>query len=194
MLGRFRVRYETAMMGPGRALAKVGLAPNLLTGLSLLLSAISGWLYFDRNLLAGAILLVAMGVVDMLDGAVARASGQTSNFGGVLDHVVDRYAELFVVVGIVLGGFIQPIWGFFALFGMVMASYTRAKAESVGRLQLVSMGIAERQEKLLLILVGSLVSLFIVEALLVAVILVGILSHITVVQRLHYTWVQTRGT
>jgi CDP-diacylglycerol--glycerol-3-phosphate 3-phosphatidyltransferase/archaetidylinositol phosphate synthase len=182
------------MMGPGRALAKVGVTPNLLTGFGFLLSVVSGWMYFERNLPAGATLLVSMGIVDMLDGAVARASDHPSRFGSVLDHVVDRYAELFIVVGITLGGFVEPVWGFFALFGMVMASYTRARAESAGQLQSVTVGIAERQEKLLLIVAGSLASLFILEGMLVAVILVGILSHVTVIQRLHYAWVHTRGT
>jgi uncharacterized MnhB-related membrane protein len=54
-------------------------------------------------------------------------------------------------------------------------------------------GIAERQEKLLLILIGSAFTVVFSQALLVAIILVGILSHVTVVQRLHFTLVQTRG-
>jgi phosphatidylglycerophosphate synthase len=75
---------------------------------------------------------------------------------------------------------------------MVMASFTRAKAESVGGLKQCTVGIAERQEKLIILLIGSFLQPFVTGALMVAVIVVGVLSHITVVQRLHYTFKETR--
>lgn len=193
MLGKLRERYEKAMTGPGRALARLGVSANALTILSLIVSGVSGWYYLNRNAVAGALLLVVAAAVDMLDGAVARTQQRTTRFGAVLDHVLDRYAEFLVVLGIMLGGYVEPFWALFSLFGMIMASFTRAKAESVGGLASCTVGIAERQEKLLLILAGSALSVLFSQALLVAIILVGLLSHITVVQRLHYTLVQTRG-
>lgn len=193
MLGKLRERYEKALAGPGRALAKLGISPNALTVLSLAVSAVSGWYYLNHNAFAGALVLLLAGAVDMLDGAVARAQQRTTRFGAVLDHVLDRYAEFLVVLGIMLGGYVDPLWAMFSLFGMIMASFTRAKAESVGGLASCTVGIAERQEKLLLILIGSAFTVVFSQALLVAIILVGILSHVTVVQRLHFTLVQTRG-
>jgi CDP-diacylglycerol--glycerol-3-phosphate 3-phosphatidyltransferase/archaetidylinositol phosphate synthase len=83
--------------------------------------------------------------------------------------------------------------GLFALFGMLMASFTRAKAESVGGLRSCTVGVAERQEKLLILIAGSLASTYYPVSLAIAVVLVGVLSHVTVVQRLQYTWVQTGG-
>jgi CDP-diacylglycerol--glycerol-3-phosphate 3-phosphatidyltransferase/archaetidylinositol phosphate synthase len=94
------------------------------------------------------------------------------------------------VIGIVYSGYTDWILGFFALFGMLMASFTRAKAESVGGLQSCTVGIAERQEKLLLLIFSSFLVPFFSKALNYAVILVAVLSHITVIQRLHYTLVQ----
>lgn len=193
MFGKLRERYERVMMRPGKFLARLGATPNSLTVGSVFLSAISGWLYFSRDAVAGAVLLIAAAFLDMMDGAVARASGRTSRFGTVFDHVLDRYAEFFVLLGITLGGFVEPVWSFFALFGMVMASFTRAKAESVGGLESCTVGIAERQEKLILLVAGSFASVVISQALLVAVIVVGVLSHVTVIQRLHFTLVKTRG-
>jgi CDP-diacylglycerol--glycerol-3-phosphate 3-phosphatidyltransferase/archaetidylinositol phosphate synthase len=127
------------------------------------------------------------GIVDMLDGAVARATGSASRFGAVYDHVLDRYAEFVVLLGIGLGGFVEWPWIVFGLFGMVMASYARAKAESAGGLASCTVGVAERQEKIILLLVGSLLQPFIGVALTAAVVIAGLLSHVTVVQRLWYT-------
>lgn len=133
------------------------------------------------------------GFVDMLDGAVARATRSATRFGAVYDHVLDRYAEFAILVGIGLGGFVDWIWVVFALFGMIMASFVRAKAESVGGLKNCTVGVAERQEKLILLLVGSILQPFFSAALPICVLIVGLLSHITVIQRLRYTFTQTRG-
>lgn len=130
----------------------------------------------------------------MMDGAVARATGSVTRFGAVYDHVLDRYAEFAVLMGIGLGDFVDWVWIIFSLFGMVMASYVRAKAESVGGLKSCTVGIAERQEKLIVLLVGSVLQVVSSWSLLVAVVAVGVLSHVTVVQRLSYTFKQTRGS
>jgi phosphatidylglycerophosphate synthase len=129
----------------------------------------------------------------MFDGAVARATGKTTRFGAVMDHVLDRYAEYLIIMGIVLGNYVDWTLGVFALVGMILASFTRAKAESIGGLKSCTVGIAERQEKLIILIVGSLFSIYHINALSYAVVLVGILSHFTVIQRLQYTWKQTKG-
>jgi len=171
----------------GKQLGKMGATPNTITTLSLILAILAALAYATKAPLLGALGLVASGMVDMLDGAVARATGKTTKFGAVYDPVLDRYAEFAVLVGIAVGGFTDWIWTVFALFGMVMASYTRARAESSGGLSSCTVGIAERQEKILLLLIGSLLQPFLGIALSFCVILVGILSHVTVVQRLYFT-------
>lgn len=193
MFGRLRAKYERAMAPVGKALAGAGFSPNLMTALSLVAAIPSTYFYALGMPLWGALSIVLTGVFDMFDGAIARATGKTTRFGTTLDHVTDRYAEFFVLVGIVYGGYTQWLWGLFALFGMLMASFTRAKAESVGGLESCTVGIAERQEKLTILIGGSILNVLFREALNYAVILVGILSHITVVQRLHYTWTKTGG-
>jgi len=177
----------------GRRLGTLGLRPNALTTTSLLVSCLGGAAYSLKLPLLGALGLLGSGVVDMLDGAVARATGTSSRFGAVYDHVLDRYAEFAVLLGIGIGGFVSWIWVIFALFGMVMASFVRAKAESVGGLKSCTVGIAERQEKLILLLAGSILQPIFPLALPICVFTVGIVSHVTVVQRLHYTLNQTRG-
>lgn len=193
MLGRLRAKYERAMAPLGQALAGVGFSPNFMTALSLVLAIVSAYVYAAGKPLFGALLIVFTGVLDMFDGAIARAIGKTTRFGTTLDHVTDRYAEFFILFGMIWGGYAPWFWGLFALFGMLMASFTRAKAESVGGLESCTVGIAERQEKLTILIGGSVLNMFVNDALGYAVILVGILSHITVFQRLHYTWTKTGG-
>lgn len=193
MLGKLRERYQRVISPIGKVLAKIGISPNAMTFTSLLVAALSACVYALKKPIEGAVLIILTGIVDMLDGAIARSKAKVTRFGATFDHVIDRYAEFFIVLGIAYAGYAHWAYGFFTLFGMLMASFTRAKAESVGGLKSCTIGIAERQEKLLLLIVGSLLLPFFPEALKYAVILVGILSHITVVQRLHYTWVQTGG-
>ncbi len=177
----------------GRVVGRSGLTPNMITTLSLLISVGASIAYAWKLPILGAAGLVVSGFVDMLDGAVARATGSATRFGAVYDHVLDRYAEFAVLLGIGLGGLTDWVWVVFALFGMIMASFVRAKAESVGGLKSCTVGIAERQEKLLILIIGSLLAPWITFSLPAAVILTGILSHVTVIQRLHYTFVNTRG-
>jgi CDP-diacylglycerol--glycerol-3-phosphate 3-phosphatidyltransferase/archaetidylinositol phosphate synthase len=193
MLGKLRAKYEQAMQPIGRSLGRLGVTPNTITTVSLILALLAGFAYAMKMPLLGALGLVSSGIVDMLDGAMARATGKITRFGAVYDPVADRYAEFFVLVGIALGGFVEWFWVVFALFGMVMASYTRARAESSGGLKSCAVGIAERQEKIILLLVGSILQPFIGVALFFSVVIVGVLSHITVVQRLQFTWKQTSG-
>lgn len=193
MLGRLRAKYEQAVAPVGRMLADAGLSPNTMTIASLFVAIASAYVYAMDMAPWGALLIVATGVFDMFDGAIARATGKTSRFGATLDHVTDRYAECFIVCGMIYGGYTPWHWGLFTLFGMLMASFTRAKAESVGGLERCTVGIAERQEKLIILIGGSLLHGYVGDALNYAVILVGVLSHLTVAQRLHYTWTQTGG-
>ena len=192
MLGKIRAKYQAWMRPIGRRLGSLGFTPNMLTTISLVVAFGAGAAYAFGAPLLGGVGLVLSAVVDMLDGAVARATRTATRFGAVYDHVLDRYAEFFGLAGIGLGGFCDWIWVLFSLFGMVMASFTRAKAESVGGLKKCTVGIAERQEKLIILLIGSMVQPFAPGALAVAVIVTGVLSHVTVAQRLHYTFTETK--
>ena len=176
----------------GKALGGTGLTPNGISTFSLIVAAFAGVLYAWKYPVFGAVGLLVSGAVDMLDGAVARATGRVTRFGAVYDPVLDRYAEFAVLLGMGLGGLAPWTWVVFGLFGMVMASYTRARAESSGGLDSCRVGIAERQEKVILLVIGSLLQPFFAVAISLAVLIVGILSHITVVQRLYFALTHTR--
>jgi len=187
MLGRFRERYQRILLPIGKIFAILSITPNMLTLLSLLSSIAALFKFKENNILAGVFFILMTGLFDIADGTTARYLKSETRFGSVLDHVTDRYAEFFIIVGIVSGGYVSWFWGFFALFGMIMASYTRAKAESTGGLKSCTVGIAERQEKFILIIIGALGELYYENALLYMIIFVAIISHITVIQRLLFT-------
>ncbi|WP_448336820.1 CDP-alcohol phosphatidyltransferase family protein [Chloroflexus aurantiacus] len=189
LLARFRQLYEQVSLPLGHVCSRLGIHPNILTYLSLLFSVLAGYLLSQREFWWGIVVILLMGFADVLDGATARASGMASEYGTVLDHVTDRYAEAFVMGGLMLSGVVAPVWALFAIFGMVMASYVRARAEATGKLASCNVGFAGRQEKLGLLLIGLILMPFFPDRPVLewAVIAVGIASHITAVQRLLYT-------
>ncbi|MFO7835951.1 MAG: CDP-alcohol phosphatidyltransferase family protein [Candidatus Thorarchaeota archaeon] len=222
VLGKLRKQYKRAMMPIGRFLARTGLTPNMITGLTVLVALTSTYFFYAGSLLIGLAVMIFAIVLDMFDGAVARAADLATPFGATFDHTLDRYAEFLFLLGLMLGPAGSPgkyvpwFWGFFTLFGMIMASFSRAKAESVGGMDDCAVGLAERQEKLLLVMLGIILlavpetniwlqilaffppsaSDFVISTLDIPnilaffVVIVGILSHITVGQRLSYAKMQ----
>lgn len=189
LLARVRQSYEQMTLPLGRFCMRLGLTADMLTYLSLALSLVAGYLIAQSLFWWGIVGILLVGLADVLDGATARAAQTASVYGTVLDHVTDRYAEFFILTGVMLSGWVPPIWVIFAIFGMVMASYVRARAEATGRIASCNVGFAGRQEKLGLLILGLLLQpLFPQVAILGwAVIMVGVASHLTAVQRLNYT-------
>ncbi len=191
---RKRQIYEESSLFLGRACLKLGLTPNFLTGLSVVFAIVSGLFFWRNEMLWGVTFMILASFGDMLDGSTARAGNLGTVFGGILDHVMDRYGEFFILAGITLSGAVHPGWGLFALFGMLIASYTRAVAESIGKLENCAVGIMGRTEKFLLIIFGSIMEHFSPIGswpkagwLEFALIIVGLTSTITAIQRLVYT-------
>lgn len=191
---RKRQFYEEYSLVLGKVCLKLGLTPNMLTGLSLICALVSGIFFWKSELWWGVIFMLATAFTDMLDGSTARAGNLGTVFGGILDHVSDRYGEFFILAGITMSGAVHPGWGLFALFSMLIASYTRAAAESIGKLENCAVGIVGRLEKFLLIMGGSIIEVYLPTGtwprggwLEFALIIVGVTSLITAIQRLVYT-------
>jgi CDP-diacylglycerol--glycerol-3-phosphate 3-phosphatidyltransferase/archaetidylinositol phosphate synthase len=167
----------------------LGLRPDFWTFFSVFASIVGAVMLAQDRLVWGLLLAIVMDATDMLDGATARAGGTSTRFGTILDHVCDRYAEFFLVTGIALSGRVKPFWAIFAIFGMVMASYVRAKAESVGKMESCIVGFAGRQEKLILLMAGLFFEIVLVKVSVLnwTLIAVGLISHITAIQRLLYS-------
>jgi CDP-L-myo-inositol myo-inositolphosphotransferase len=148
-----------------RLLAKTKVTPNQMTwaafGIALMsfLSFILG-----QNIIAG-LLVQLSSIVDGIDGSLARLKGMTSEFGGFLDSVLDRYADILIVLGLTLWSLSHEsypgIWiaGFLAITGTICISYTRARVSPNHR-HLFDKGLkslASRDIRLFLIMLGAVI-------------------------------------
>lgn len=194
MLSRYRQLYEQTSIVFGKVSLRLGLSPDFWTIFSLLSSGLAAVLFARGNFITGLGMMIVVNLADMMDGATARAGGTGTPFGTVFDHTIDRYAEFIMLGGLMAGGWISPILGMFTASGIIMASYVRAKAESVAKLEHCIVGLAGRQEKLILLMLALI--FFAINSLTVArvfVFLAGAISHVTAVQRLLYTRRQVLG-
>lgn len=189
ILARYRQLYEKVTIPLGHLCLRIGLTPDALTIISLALGGVAAYVTAQGAFLWGIFFILTMGFADMLDGATARAGGTANPYGTVFDHVIDRYAEFLIMLGVMLSGAVAPGWAMFSLVGMLMASYVRARAESTGLLQSCNVGFAGRQEKLGVLMIGMALQPFFpqLQILQWGVIGVGVISHITALQRLLYT-------
>jgi CDP-diacylglycerol--glycerol-3-phosphate 3-phosphatidyltransferase len=171
-----------------RWLARLGISPNMLTmagGATNLVAAVVLLYGYFR---AGGILVILGGLCDLLDGALARTDGKQTRFGEVLDSTLDRYSDIIPIFALLLyySGWrheAAPQLGYMALCGVVilgssLVPYVRARAES---LVPCNVGIAERAERLIIFAAG-----LILLQVLWALVILAILTHVTVIQRLLY--------
>jgi CDP-diacylglycerol--glycerol-3-phosphate 3-phosphatidyltransferase len=156
--------------------------PNILTVLGAAFAfGASACIAFD-HLVTGAILILISGCFDLMDGAVARNTDNVTRFGGFLDSVLDRYADLFIMFGIFVhflrhNDFIYSGLTFIATVGTAIIPYARARAEAASLP--CKTGMLERPERLIIVLVGLFFNV-----LSYAVIILAVLTHVTAIQRI----------
>jgi len=179
------------MLGVGRALARLGISPNMATligfGLNVIVALV---LASGHPRVAGAMLLVAS-AFDMVDGAIARSTGTTSTFGGFLDSTVDRYSEIVVYIGLLVwlnttdNDHLGSLLVLISATGALMISYARARAEAIGHK--ASVGIVARPERVVLL---GLCLIF--NWPMVALWVLAVTTHLTAVWRMIHVWRVTR--
>jgi len=194
LLTKLKEKVQNLILLEAKAAFRVGFTPNQITGLGITLAVLSGLLYWlagtssaqtwlrQTFLISAPLLLLVSGFCDALDGALARLYGKATVFGGFMDSLLDRYAESAVYFGLIVGGFSDVAWGIIALVGSLLVSYARARSEAAG-IKMETVGIAERAERLLIIVVGSLLNLVWSEALSWCIRLIAFLANLTVLQR-----------
>lgn len=182
-------------------LERLRISAGMVSALSLGCAGLAGIAYYlagDNNIvLAPALLFLFLnGLLDALDGALARKTGTASKYGDFVDHVIDRYADVFMICGIFLGGFLSAELGALALAGVLLASYlgTQAQAVGVGR---IYGGVMGRADRLIVMTLATCLNLvypvsFGIQGLQFpilgwALLLIGILSHVTAFQRIWHT-------
>jgi archaetidylinositol phosphate synthase len=172
---------------------KLGLTPNKISIIGFILSLFSAATYIVVPmwpvlfLVLAVVFLLASGFCDTMDGIVARTFNQASAFGAFFDSVLDRYADVAIYAGIIIGGLCNPVWGLAALAGSVLVSYTRARAEGIG-VKMESVGFAERAERMLILGVFTIIAVFYLPALNMGIIVLAVLTNFTVIQRMYHVF------
>jgi CDP-diacylglycerol--glycerol-3-phosphate 3-phosphatidyltransferase len=172
-------------------LVRLKFTPNFITFLAFLTGGIAGAYFASDKPFTAALLILLCGSFDILDGKVAKLRDLSSQFGAMLDSVLDRYSEFFLYLG--LAYYFRDHWAlwitFFALLGSTMVSYTRARAEGLGFECRV--GIMQRAERMGLLalagLIGPWFQIFDPMAI-TALILIAVVSNFTACQRMVYIW------
>jgi CDP-diacylglycerol--glycerol-3-phosphate 3-phosphatidyltransferase len=182
-------------------LALTRISPNVLTFIGLIINTGAAILFgfanennYVRMFLYAGLVIIGAGIFDMVDGRVARQTDQVTVFGAFFDSVIDRYSDVVLFFGLLVfyarGN--RLFYVFLAAFVMItslMVSYTRARAEAlIGKCKV---GFMERPERIVLIILGALFNRWGVMAPVLWVL--AVLSTITVIHRIRYTYVQTRG-
>jgi len=143
------------------AMGRLGLTPNALTVIGFVGTVVAAVAVATQQWLLGGILVLAFGIFDLFDGALARATGRASKFGAFLDSTLDRTGESLVLAGVAVGcasvGFGEGVLaaGVAAAFASGV-TYTRAKAESLGLHG--EIGVAPRPERLALLSGGLILA------------------------------------
>jgi CDP-diacylglycerol---glycerol-3-phosphate 3-phosphatidyltransferase len=179
---RFRPKVAGLLQPIGRGLIRLGISANALTLGGTLLMAIVGVLLANGQFLIGGGLLILSAPLDALDGTVARLAGTAGKFGAFLDSTSDRYAEGFILIGLLIYGLTRrddwiAVSAFAAMWGSFAVSYTRARAEGLG--YECKIGLLTRLERLLLICVMLLTGW-----ILPGLIALAVLTHVTALQRI----------
>jgi archaetidylinositol phosphate synthase len=187
MLSKLKQKIQSLLSEEARAAHKIGLTPNIVSAFGFLFSVFSAIAYlisFNQTwfLFVAVSLLLVSGFCDVLDGILARTYDQESVFGGFFDSLLDRYSDSVIFIGIIMGGLCDPFWGLLALIGSLLVSYSKARAESLG-IEMVSVGLMERAERLILLIGSSIIAFFWLPALNIGVASLAILANFTVIER-----------
>ena len=164
--------------------------PNALTVFGFLLNLAAAYLFaYGYFRWAGGTIILA-GLFDMLDGRVARLSNRVTPFGGFFDSVLDRYSDLCLMIGLlVFYGRINRFWYVtlvaLVMIGSVMVSYARARAENL--IPSCRVGFLERPERTVLLIIGAMF-----DRMAPVLWVIAVLSTVTVIHRMVYTWQETR--
>jgi CDP-diacylglycerol--glycerol-3-phosphate 3-phosphatidyltransferase len=172
-----------------RILGKSGITPNALTFINLALNIFAAYVIATGHFLLGGVLVLVAGLFDLLDGALARFTKQTTKFGAILDSTADRISEAAILCGLLFWyipqeeASLEIVLIFVVLIGSFLVSYIRARAEGLG--WQCQVGLFTRAERVIVLAIGLLVN-----QTFVALCILVVFVFITVVQRLVYLWKQ----
>jgi len=200
-IGRGAMRIINAMV---RALASAGVHPNILTAIGVSINIGCGVLFgFGEFFWAGIVLIIA-NLFDMLDGNVARLSGNVTRFGGFLDSTLDRLSDMVAFLGIMIfyagnspqHSLLNVTLAGIGMIASVMVSYSTARSEGLG--VKANVGFLQRPERVVLLIIGALSTWnwnsdnFFANRMPQVLWVLAVGSVWTFVHRMYYIWTEFR--
>ena len=165
--------------------------PNHLTFLGFVMSIVTAYAFARGHFGTAGVILIIAGLLDMVDGVVARNTQSETPFGAFFDSVMDRYSDVVLFIGILIyyarvGSVLYVVLAAIVMAGSVMTSYTRARAESL--VPSCQVGFLERAERIVLIIIGGLFN-----HMGAVLWVIAFFSNLIVLHRCLYTRQQIRG-
>ena len=194
-------RLEIILSAVANKMVAIGITANMVTFFGFVVNLIATFYFATGRLVTGGILILFGGSFDMIDGAVARAQRNSRASGALLDSVIDRYSEGFLLLGALiyfysLESLLGIVLAFSAWFGSILVSYVRARAE--GLQVTCKVGLMQRPERIILLGTGTVLQGALLHKLpilqstgMILLCTLGILaltSHITAIHRLIFSY------
>ncbi|MCA1590538.1 MAG: CDP-alcohol phosphatidyltransferase family protein [Acidobacteria bacterium] len=163
MLGESIGRGAMAIIGAMvRGLTSLGVHPNILTTIGVMINVGCAVLFGIGEFFWAGVVLIVANVFDMLDGNVARSTGNVTKFGGFLDSTLDRLSDMVVFVGIMVfyagnspqHSLLNVTLAGVAMMAAVLVSYSTARSEGLG--VKANVGFLQRPERVVLVIIGAL--------------------------------------
>lgn len=198
---KLKPRLEIILSVVANKMVAIGITANMVTLVGFVVNLIATFYFATGRLVTGGILILFGGSFDMIDGAVARAQRNPRASGALLDSVIDRYSEGFLLLGALiyfysLESLLGIILAFSAWFGSILVSYVRARAE--GLQVTCKVGLMQRPERIILLGAGTVLQGALLHKLpilqstgMILLCTLGILtltSHITAIHRLIFSY------
>jgi phosphatidylglycerophosphate synthase len=192
MLYKKRKYFKDVSKGLGYAFSRLPISPNQWTLSSLFLALIVFYFLVNQNFLISFVVCIFAISIDMIDGAVARATERATKFGAYLDTVTDRFIEFFIIFGLFFISypsfiFSSKTWLMILFFGSMMSTYSKSAAFEKGLINKESKGggILEHTDRLILFLITILISYFSLQYATYLIALTSILTLVSFAQRFH---------
>jgi|Deesub1362A_J573_1020465.scaffolds.fasta_scaffold00001_490 archaetidylinositol phosphate synthase len=188
MLNKFRAKFNGIMTEIALRLTQFNIRPWMASLLGLVFVILAAYILIysmvnPYSVTVSVILFALGGFMDAIDGALARVQNRVSRWGAFYDSFLDRVAEIIYVLALYLGGIVSPLSSYLYIVTSLLISYTRARAEAIN-IDLSGVGIMERAERILILLIGLLVwsvTKYNIEILMLILI---ILNTVTILQRI----------
>ena len=189
VLNKYRGNVDSVLTAISRPFVKMN--PNTITAISLLIALLAGLSYYFDFLLLSFVFILLSAMLDAIDGKVARLRKIASKKGDFLDHAIDRFADTFILLGVMFSQYATLWIGVFALVSVYLTSYLGTQAQAIG-LKRIYGGILGRADRLVILMILPIVQFFwwgyyfsVTDWVLI---LFAVLGGITVIQRFAAIW------